>query len=70
MRSDNLQLPCVEPPPSSAYNLQLPLGRHGHHGRHGHGGHGDHDGHGGHDDHDGHGDHEGHDDHDGRPPGN
>ena len=33
MRSDNLQLPCVQPPTSS-YNLQLP------HGRNNHGGHG------------------------------
>ena len=43
MRSDNLQLPCVQPPTAS-YNFQLP---HGHHGRHGHGGHGCHGGHGG-----------------------
>ena len=43
MRSDNLQLPCVQPPTSS-YNFQLPQGRHGHHGRHGHGGHGGHGG--------------------------
>ena len=38
MRSDNLQLPCVQPPTSSN-NLQLPHGRHGRHGhqsRHGH----------------------------------
>ena len=35
MRSDNLQLPCVQPPTSSN-NIQLP------HGCHGHGGHGDH----------------------------
>ena len=40
MRSDNLQLPC-EQPPTSSNNLQLP------HGRHGHGGHGDHFCHGG-----------------------
>ena len=36
MRSDNLQLPCVQTPTSSSYNFQLP---HGHDGRHGHGGH-------------------------------
>ena len=41
MRSNNLQLPCVQPPTSS-FNLQL------RHGRPGHGGHGDHGGHGGH----------------------
>ena len=47
MRSDNLQLPCVQPsqlccvqPPTSSYNLQHPHGRHGHHGQHCHGGHG------------------------------
>ena len=45
MRSDNLQLPCVQPPTSS-YNPQLPHGLHGqygchhHYGHHGHGGHG------------------------------
>ena len=38
MRSDNLQLPCVQLPASS-YNFQLPHGCHDHHGRHGHGGH-------------------------------
>ena len=38
MRSDNLQLPCVQPPTSS-YNFQPPDGCHGRHGRHGHGGH-------------------------------
>ena len=49
MRSDNLQLPCVQPPTSS-YNFQLPHGCYGHHGRHGHGGHigcGEHGDHGG-----------------------
>ena len=35
MRSDNLQLPCVQPPTFS-YNFQLP------HGCHSHGGHGRH----------------------------
>ena len=45
MRSDNLQLPCVQPLTSS-YNLQLP---HGHHCRHDHGGHGDYGGHDGQD---------------------
>ena len=53
MRSDNLQLPCVQPPTSS-YNLQLPHGCYGHHGRPGHCGHGDHGGHGGHVGHVGH----------------
>ena len=48
MRSDNLQLPCVQPPTSS-YNFQLPHSRHDHHGRHGHGGHGGHGGCGEHD---------------------
>ena len=38
MRSDNLQLACVQSPTSS-YNLQLP------HGRRGHGDHGGHVGH-------------------------
>ena len=38
MRSDNLKLPCIQPPTSS-YNLQLP------HGRRGHGDHGGHVGH-------------------------
>ena len=33
MRSDNLQLPCVQPPTFS-YKIQLPHGCHGHHGRH------------------------------------
>ena len=47
MRSDNLQLPCVQLPTSS-YNLELPPGCHGHHGPHGHGDHGDHGGHRGH----------------------
>ena len=37
MRSDKLQLPCVQPPTSS-YNFQLPHGRHCHHGHPGHGG--------------------------------
>ena len=32
MKSDNLQLPCVQPPTSS-YNFQLPHGCHGHGGR-------------------------------------
>ena len=32
MRSDNLQLPYVQPP-SSLYKFQLPHGRHGHGGR-------------------------------------
>ena len=51
MRSDNLRLPCVQPPTSSIY-LQLPHGRHGHgnHGVHGgcvgHGGRGGYGGHG------------------------
>ena len=42
MRSDNLQLPFVQPPtsfctpPTSSYNFQLP------HGPHSHGGHGGH----------------------------
>ena len=53
MRSDNLQLPCVQPPTSS-YNLQLP------HGRHGHGGHGDRGSHGGHVGQGGRGEHGGH----------
>ena len=48
MRSDNLQLPCVQPPTSS-YNFKLP------HGRHNHGGHGGHVGHGGRGEHGGHG---------------
>ena len=54
MRSDKLQVPCVQPSTSS-YNLQLPHGCHGHHCRqshesHGeHGGHGEHSGHGGQD---------------------
>ena len=50
-KSENLQLPCVQPPTSS-YNFQLPQGRHGHHGCHSHdvhGGHGEHGGHGGQD---------------------
>ena len=54
MRSDNLQLPCVQPPISS-YNLELPHGRQGHQGRHGHGGHDDHGGHGDHVSHGGRG---------------
>ena len=49
MRSDNLQIPCVQPPTSS-FNLELPHGGHGHHGCNGHGGH---DGHGTHSDHGG-----------------
>ena len=53
MRSNNLQLPCVQPPTSSN-NLQIP------HGRHGHGGHGDHGGLGGHFGHGGRGEHGGH----------
>ena len=60
MRSDNLQLPCVQPPTSLCttsnffvYNLQLPHGRHGHHVRGGHGGHGDHVDHGSHGEHGG-----------------
>ena len=44
MRSDSLQLPCVQPLTSS-YNFQLPHGCNGHHDRHGHGGHGKHDDH-------------------------
>ena len=41
MRSNNLQLPCVQPPISS-YNFQLPQGRHRHHGGHvGHGSRGE-----------------------------
>ena len=51
MRSDNLRLPCVQPPTSS-HNFQLPHGHHDHHVRHGHGGHG---GHGGRGEHDGNG---------------
>ena len=50
MRSDNRQLPCVQPP-TSTYNFQLPLGLHGHHvplGPHGHHGRQGYDGHGGH----------------------
>ena len=47
MRSDNVQLPCVQPPTSS-YKLQLPHGRHCDHGCHVHGGHGGHGEHGGH----------------------
>ena len=47
MRSDNVQLPSVQPPTSS-YKLQLPHGRHCDHGCHGHGGHGGHGEHGGH----------------------
>ena len=39
MRSDNLQLPCVQPPTSSN-NLQLPHGCHSHGHSHGHIGHG------------------------------
>ena len=50
MRSDNLQLPCVQPPTSS-YNFQLP---------HGHGGHGGHVGHDGRGKHGGRGEHGGH----------
>ena len=46
MRSDNIQLPCVQPSTSS-YNFQLPHGRHGHHVRHGHHGRRGHGGHGG-----------------------
>ena len=48
MRSNNLQLPCVQPP-TSANNLQIPHGRHGHGGHGDHGGLGGHVGHGGHD---------------------
>ena len=51
MRSDNLQLLCVQPPTSS-YNFQLSHCRHYHHGRPGHGGH---VGHGGRGEHGGHG---------------
>ena len=54
MRSDNLQLPCVQSPTSS-YDFQLPHGQHGHHGRHGHVGNGGHVGHGGRGKHGGHG---------------
>ena len=59
MGSDDLQLPCVQPPTSS-YNPQLLHGRHGHGGSVGHGGlggHGDrvwYGGHGGHVGHVGH----------------
>ena len=63
MRSDNLQLLCVQPPTSS-YNFQLPHGRLCHHGRHGHGGLGGqvgHAGHGGRGEHGGHGGHGGQD---------
>ena len=35
MRSDNLQLPCVQTPTSS-YNFQPPHGHHGHGGHVGH----------------------------------
>ena len=45
MISDNLQLPCVQPPTSS-YNFQPPHGCHGHGGQ---GGRGEHGGHGGQD---------------------
>ena len=38
MRSDNLQLPCVQPPTSS-YNFHFPHCCQCHHGHHGHGGH-------------------------------
>ena len=38
MRSDNLQLPCVQPQTSS-YNFQPPHGHHGHGGDGGHVGH-------------------------------
>ena len=54
MRSDNLQLPCVQPPTSS-YNLQLPHGCHGHHGCNGNGSHDGHGTHGDHGEHCGHG---------------
>ena len=46
MRTDNLQLPCVQPPTASCYlqladeELQLPHGCNGHHDRHGHADHG------------------------------
>ena len=51
MRSDSLQLPCVQPLTSS-HNFQIPHGCHCHHGHHGHGGH---VGHGGRGEHGGHG---------------
>ena len=54
MKSDNLQLPCVQPPTSS-YNPQLPHGRHGRHGCNGHLGCHGHYGRRGHDSHIGHG---------------
>ena len=60
--SDNLHLPCVQPPTSS-YNRKFPHGHHGHHGRHGHGapgGHGGHVGRGGHSGRSGDGVHGGH----------
>ena len=41
--TDNLQLPCVQPPTSS-YNFQLSHGHHGHGGHVGHGGRGERDG--------------------------
>ena len=47
MKSENLQLACVQSPTSS-YNLILPHGRHGRHGHSGHGSHGGHCDHGGH----------------------
>ena len=43
MRSDNLQLPCVQHLTSS-YNFQLPHGRHGHGGHVAHAGRGEHGG--------------------------
>ena len=41
--SDNLQLPC-EQPPTASYKLQIPHVRHGHPGGHSNSGHGDHGG--------------------------
>ena len=40
MRSDNLQLPCVQPPTFS-YNFQLPHGQLDRQGHGGHSGHGE-----------------------------
>ena len=54
MRSDNLELPCVQPLTSS-YNFQFPHGHHGHVCHGGHGGCGEHGGHGSRGEHGGHG---------------
>ena len=47
MISDNLQLPCVQPP-NSSYNFQLPHGRHDYGVYGGHDGCGEHGVYGGH----------------------